>query len=68
MAARKIIVKVNLETGATEIEAIGYNGSGCKDATRDFENALGVVEDRTVKPVMWNNTMQDSQHIQQKGS
>lgn len=64
--SKKVIVKVCLETGETSIEAVGYNGSGCKDATKDFENALGNVEDRTVKATMWNKATETTGHIEAK--
>ncbi len=46
---RSIEVKIDLD-GATEIEAIGFHGKGCEDATRAFEQALGTVTKRTRKP------------------
>ena len=37
-------------TGELHIEAIGFKGSGCKDATKALELALGTVQDSKHKP------------------
>jgi hypothetical protein len=37
-------------TGETKIEAIGFKGKGCQQATADFEKALGAVESDSKKP------------------
>jgi hypothetical protein len=36
--------------GTTKIEAIGFQGKGCQQATADFEKALGSVTDDRKKP------------------
>ena len=38
---RKIIVKIH--KGTTTVQAEGYQGASCKDATKAFEKALGQV-------------------------
>ena len=38
---RQIIVKI--KDGATSVEAQGFKGSSCKEATKALENALGKV-------------------------
>jgi hypothetical protein len=47
--------------GEVEIEAIGYQGKGCKDATRFLEEALGTEKD-TKQKVEW--FMQNAEAIQ----
>ena len=47
--AKKIICKIGKD-GKVNIEAVGYNGVGCEEATRAFEEALGgQVEERIKK-------------------
>ncbi len=43
--------------GTVQIDAIGYKGLDCEKATRAFEEALGRVTRRTLKP---------EHHVQQK--
>jgi len=44
-------IQITIATdGATDIEAIGYKGKGCEDATRAIEEALGSVSSRRKKP------------------
>jgi hypothetical protein len=47
--SRKILVKVS-PTGGIEIEANGFQGKGCTDATRALEEALGFRTNRQTKP------------------
>jgi len=35
--------------GEVEIEAFGYKGKGCKDATKFLEEALGTAKDTKTK-------------------
>lgn len=44
-----IIIDITPE-GETTVEAHGYQGAGCKDATRAIENALGTTTGDTKKP------------------
>jgi hypothetical protein len=37
------------ENGATTIEAHGFNGVGCREATAGIEGTLGTVKDRKQK-------------------
>lgn len=52
---RKIVVTVP-QYGAPSVEAEGFNGVGCADATRAIEQALssGAIETRDYKPE-WSN-------------
>ena len=36
--------------GSVKVEAIGFKGKGCQQATADFEKGLGSVTDDTKKP------------------
>lgn len=36
--------------GDINIEAIGYRGKSCEEATRHLEMALGQVQERKLKP------------------
>ena len=49
MSDKKIEIIVSPE-GATSIKTTGFSGSSCKDATRDFERALGVAGRETLLP------------------
>lgn len=51
MEERAILVHFDSQTGQFKIEAEGFEGLSCLEATQAFEEALGVVEgDRTFKP------------------
>lgn len=43
---KEIKVTINEETGAVEIEAVGFKGDECLEATRIVEEAIGKVTDR----------------------
>lgn len=47
---KEIIVKINKETGEVEIEASGFSGKECEEATKAFEESVGKVESRKRKP------------------
>jgi len=65
---KHIVIKINLETAECEIEAVGFNGQGCREATKPFEDALGIVTDRTTKTAAWNQTTveNEAQHLKVK--
>lgn len=51
---KKIVFTID-ETGAVSIDAQGYTGTSCKDATKAFEEALGAADaaaNRHDKPEM----------------
>lgn len=35
--------------GTIQVEAVGFKGKGCQQATADFEKALGAVQNDTKK-------------------
>lgn len=48
---RAILIHFDTATGEVKIEAEGFEGLSCLEATQPFEEALGVVQgDRTYKP------------------
>jgi len=47
---KKIIVTLDKRTMRTTVEAKGYTGQACIEATRAIENALGKPGEREMKP------------------
>jgi hypothetical protein len=47
--SRRILVKVS-PTGEITVEAKGFRGKSCTDATKAIEDALGSRTARTLKP------------------
>ncbi len=47
--SRRIVVKVS-PTGEIAVEAEGFKGKGCIDATKAIEEALGTRTSRGLKP------------------
>ena len=65
---KRIIVTIplkGLSTGESTIsvEAEGYTGQGCTDATAAFQNALGAVKDTELKPEYFEQPPEE--HLQQ---
>ena len=48
MSEKRIKVTIDL-LGNTKVEAVGFNGCGCTEATAPIERALGGKADRTLK-------------------
>ncbi len=46
---RSILIHFDNATGEVRVEAKGFEGLSCLGATQPFEEALGVVGDRTFK-------------------
>lgn len=46
---KEIIVTIKPD-GSIQVEAVGYKGESCKDATKAIEKALGIVSKETLKP------------------
>ncbi|MEA5527308.1 DUF2997 domain-containing protein [Nodularia spumigena] len=46
---RSILIHFDKKTGEVRVEAEGFEGLSCLEATQPFEEALGVVGDRTFK-------------------
>lgn len=47
---KEIIITINEETGDSTVEAKGFVGKSCTDATKPFIEAIGGTSKRTVKP------------------
>lgn len=41
--------------GTTKVEAIGYNGEGCLEATREIEELHGRIVERQMKNSFYEN-------------
>lgn len=48
MPEREIVIRI--KNGQVEIEAVGFSGSKCLEATRPYEKDLGGVVKRKKKP------------------
>jgi len=48
---KKVIVRIN--KGKVTVEAQGYKGESCKDATKPIERALGMTVDDTPTSEMY---------------
>jgi Protein of unknown function (DUF2997) len=46
----EIVFTYDPQTGQITTEAIGYQGTACLKATKPFEDALGIVQTRSLKP------------------
>ncbi|MBD2730579.1 DUF2997 domain-containing protein [Nostoc sp. FACHB-892] len=46
---RSVLIHFDNATGEVRVEAEGFEGLSCLSATQPFEEALGVVGDRTYK-------------------
>lgn len=42
---KKILMKFNLKTGQAKVEAEGFKGTSCADATKFLKDTLGEVTD-----------------------
>ncbi len=47
---KTILIHFDTATSDFSIEAEGFEGLDCLSATQPFEEALGIVSDRTYKP------------------
>jgi hypothetical protein len=61
-----IIITITPE-GSTTVDAQGYNGHGCSDATKAIERALGKTVKDTKKPeYLQSATAKASQNVRQR--
>ena len=51
---KKITIEIDA-AGNVKVEAHGYKGIGCKDATKALEKALGAVTEDKDKPELYEN-------------
>ena len=68
MPERSLLVHFDTKTGQHTVEAEGFEGLSCLEATQAFEEALGTVEesDRTFKPEAQINTVSITNSVQAK--
>lgn len=59
---KKLIVTAK-PTGAVSIEAEGFHGVGCTQASAFLEQALGTVTSRTEKPELHQISPEMEQHL-----
>ena len=66
MPERSLLVHFDTKTGQHTIEAEGFEGLSCLEATQAFEEALGVVtqSDRTFKPEAQTNSVSTANSVQ----
>lgn len=60
---QEILLKFDLETGETHVEAKGFKGSGCRKATEFLEKALGETRDFQRKAEWYETNLQLSGSI-----
>jgi len=51
MMPKEILITIGTD-GSVEVEAVGYTGKDCLNATKPYEEALGVITHRKPKPVI----------------
>lgn len=61
--AKEIILKFDLTTGETHIEANGFSGKSCSDATQFLKNSLGKVKDFTRKSEWYETNLEMTGNI-----
>ena len=63
---RSLLIHFDEETGQHTVEAEGFEGLSCLEATQIIEEALGVVNegDRTFKPEAQSNTVSTTNSVQ----
>ncbi len=55
MTRREIEILINPD-GSVSVEALGYEGPDCEEATKFLEQALGKVQERKRKPEYYRRT------------
>lgn len=65
---RSLLIHFDETTGQHAIEAEGFEGLSCLEATQAFEEALGIVDqsDRTFKPEAQTNSVSTTNSVQAK--
>jgi hypothetical protein len=66
MSERSLLIHFDTKTGHHTVEAEGFEGLSCLEATGAFEEALGVVSesDRTFKPEAQTNSVSTTNSVQ----
>ncbi len=68
MPERSLLIHFDTKTGQHTVEAEGFEGLSCLEATQAFEEALGIVKenDRTFKPEAQKNSISMTNSVQAK--
>lgn len=68
MSERSLLIHFDEKTGQHTVEAEGFEGLTCLEATQAFEEALGTVteSDRTFKPEAQTNSVSTTNSVQAK--
>ena len=66
MPERSLLIHFDTKTGQHTVEAEGFEGLSCLEATEAFEEALGVVSesDRTFKPEAQTSSVSTTNSVQ----
>lgn len=66
MLERSLLIHFDTTTGQHTVEAEGFEGLSCLEATEAFEEALGVVSERlrTFKPEAQTNAVSTTNSVQ----
>ena len=66
MSERSLLIHFDTKTGQHTVEAEGFEGLSCLEATEAFEEALGVVNEsnRTFKPEAQTNAVSATNSVQ----
>lgn len=55
-------IKIHIDAeGQITVDTAGYKGASCREATRAIEEALGTVNNETMKPEYYMSAHADSQ-------
>jgi len=60
---KEIILKFSLKTGEAKIEAKGFKGSSCQDATKFLKDTLGQVSDFQKKSEWFEKNLENTGQI-----
>jgi len=60
---KEIILKFSCLTGEAKVEAKGFKGSSCKDATKFLRDTLGDVKDFQKKSEWFETSLELNNHI-----
>jgi hypothetical protein len=63
----QIVVRIKKD-GTVEIEAVGFKGSACREATRPLEEALGEVVEERLKPEFYEVSLENENNLYLGGS
>jgi len=64
MADRKIVLKINTKSGEASVDAQGFKGKSCADATKFVKEALGKVTNEDKKVAWYEQAIEESGQAQ----